>query len=63
MLIRQAELAKETASTLLTASSAVILPTPIPKPKWVQHKKQHGRADARGLTGAEMAVRAVNTIK
>jgi hypothetical protein len=63
MLIRQAELAKDTASTLLTASRAVILPTPIPKLKWVQHKKQHGRVDARRLTGIEMAVRAANTIK
>jgi hypothetical protein len=63
MLIKQAEVAKKTASTLWTASSAVILPTPLPKPKWVQYKKQHGKADARGLTGAEMAVKAANTIE
>jgi hypothetical protein len=63
ILIRQAELAKDTASTLLIASSAVILPTPILKPKWVQHKKQHGRVDARRLTGVETIMRAANTIE
>jgi len=63
MLIKQAEVAKKTASTLLTASGAVILSTPIPKPKWVQYKKQHGRVDARELTGAEIAVRAAYTIE
>jgi hypothetical protein len=34
-------------STLLTASSAVILPAPILKPKWVQYQKQHGKVDVR----------------
>jgi uncharacterized protein YjbI with pentapeptide repeats len=38
------------ASTLLTASSAVILPAPILKPKWVQYEKQHRKVDTRGLT-------------
>jgi hypothetical protein len=52
-----------TASTLLTANSAVILPTPIPKPKYVQYKKHHGKVDVRGLTGAEIAVRTTNTIE
>jgi hypothetical protein len=37
-------------STLLTASSVVILPAPILKPKWVQYKKQHRKVDARELT-------------
>jgi hypothetical protein len=33
-------------STLLIASSVVILPTP----KWVQYKNQHRKVDARELT-------------
>ena len=27
------------------------------------YKKQHGKANARGMTGAELAVRAANTIE
>jgi hypothetical protein len=38
------------ASTLLTASSVVILPALILKPKWVQYKKRHRKVDARELT-------------
>jgi hypothetical protein len=37
------------ASTLLTASSVVILPAPIQRPKWVQYKEQHRKVDAREL--------------
>jgi uncharacterized protein YjbI with pentapeptide repeats len=38
------------ASTLLTASSVVILPALILKQKWVQYKKRHRKVDARELT-------------
>lgn len=34
-------------------------PLPIPKQKWVP-KKAHGKANARGLTGAEIAARELN---
>jgi hypothetical protein len=36
-------------STLLTASSVVILPALILKPKWVQYKKQYRKVDAKEL--------------
>jgi hypothetical protein len=34
-------------------------PDPVPKQKYIIQKKVHGRADARGLTGAELADRAL----
>jgi hypothetical protein len=34
-------------------------PDPVPKRQWIIQKKSHGRADARGLTGAELADRAL----
>jgi MULE transposase domain len=37
----------------------VAQPLPIPKQKWVP-KKAHGKANARGLTGAEIAARELN---
>lgn len=38
---------------------SVANPLPIPKQKWVP-KKAHGKANARGLTGAEIAARELN---
>jgi len=43
------------ASTLLTASSVVILPTLILKPKWVQYPKEHRKVDVRELTVVHLA--------
>ena len=34
-------------------------PNPVPKRKYVVQAKTHGRADARGLTGPELADRAL----
>src|SRR5947208_10878045 len=34
-------------------------PDPIPKRKYIVQAKTHGRADARGLTGSELADRAL----
>jgi hypothetical protein len=39
------------------------LSAPIPKLKWVQYRKQHGKAHARKFTDVEMAIKAVNTTK
>jgi hypothetical protein len=64
MLIKQAELAKSTATSLTLQSNApVALPAPIPKAKWVQYRKQHDKTGTRGMTGAEIAVRAANTVE
>jgi hypothetical protein len=35
----------------------------IPKLKWVQYRKQHGKAHTGKFTDVEMAIKAVSTIK
>ena len=64
MLIKQAKLAKSTATRpKLQSNAPVALPAPIPKAKWVQYRKQHDKTGTRSMTGAEIAVRAANTVE
>jgi hypothetical protein len=63
-LIKQAQFAKNAATSFTLQSNApTTLPAPIPKPQWVQYRKQHDKTNVRGLTGTEIAIRAANAIE
>jgi hypothetical protein len=59
--IKQSHLALNTAQALAAAQARPArLPDPIAKPDWLQQKKLKDKVIRRGMTGAEMAVRAAN---
>jgi len=48
---------------MLQGNAPVTLPDPISGARWVQYRKQHDKATARGITSTEIAVRVANSIE
>ena len=57
--IHHAQLAKMGKCHLAMQELPIGNPDPVPKRQWIVQKKSHGRADARELTSAELAGRAL----